>query len=90
MPTTRRRHAITETSPVQAALDELRAELGDDRVELGELVILGASEKVARLRAERDDRTARRRNLADRMRRRDVLADREAADVVRRAGWART
>ncbi len=90
MPTSRGRHAITETPPVQAALDELRAELGDDRVELGELVILGASEKVARLRAERDDRAARRRNLADRMRRRDVLAEREAADEVRRAGWART
>lgn len=75
---------------MQAALDELRTELGDDRVELSELVILGASEKVARLRAERDNGTARRHNLADRIRRREVLADREAAGEVRRAGWART
>ncbi len=90
MPTSRRRHAVTETPPVQAALDELRAELGEDRVELAELVILGASEKVARLRAERDNSTARRQSLANRIRRREVLADRDAAEEVRRAGWART
>lgn len=89
MPTQRRRHAITETPPVEAALDELREELGHERVELGGLVILGASQKVARLRAERDGRIARRRRLADRIRRREVLGDRTAADEVRRAGWAR-
>jgi hypothetical protein len=89
MPTKRRRHAITETPPVQAALDELRQALGDDRVEMGELVILGAQEKLARLRAERDDRAALRRRLADRIRRGDIPADTTAADEVRRAGWAR-
>ena len=89
MPTRRRRHAITETPPVQAALDELRQALGDNRVELGELVILGAHEKLARLRAERDDTAALRRRLADRIRQRDIPADRAAADEVRRAGWAR-
>ena len=90
VPTKRRRHAITETPPVQAALDELREELGDPaRIELGELVILGANEKVARLRASRSDTTARRRQLAERIRRRDLPVDRAAADEVRRAGWAR-
>jgi hypothetical protein len=90
MPTRHRRHAITETPPVQAALDELRGELGDAaRIELGELVILGANQKVAQLRAARDDTTARRRQLAERIRRRDVPVDRTAADAVRRAGWAR-
>jgi hypothetical protein len=89
VPTRRRRHAITETPPVQAALDELRQALGDDRVEMGELVILGAREKLARVRAEQDDSAALRRRLADRVRRRDVPADRTAADEVRRAGWAR-
>ena len=89
MPTKHRRHAITETPSVQAALDELRGELGDRRIEFGELVILGANEKVAQLRAERDDTTARRRQLADRIRRREIPADRAAADEVRRAGWAR-
>jgi hypothetical protein len=89
MPTKRRRHAVTETPPVQDALDELRAEVGDARIELGELVILGAQQKVAQLRAQRDDTTVRRRQLAERIRRRDIEADRIAADEVRRAGWAR-
>jgi hypothetical protein len=89
MPTKRRRHAITETPPVQAALDELRAEVGDARIELGELVILGAQRKVAQLRVERDETSVRRRQLAERVRRRDIPADRTAADEVRRAGWAR-
>jgi hypothetical protein len=89
VPTKRRRHAITETPPVQAALDELRRELGDDRLELGELVILGAQQKTAALRAHRDDTAARRRQLADRIRRRGIPVDREAADEVRRSGWAR-
>jgi hypothetical protein len=90
MPTSRRRHAITETEPVQVALDELRRELGTDRVELGELVVLGAAAKLAALRAEREGDVARRRRLADRIRAREPLADRNAADVVRRSGWARS
>jgi hypothetical protein len=89
MPTRRRRHAITETPPVEAALDELRQALGEDRVEMGELVILGAQEKLSRVRAEQQDTAVLRRRLADRVRRRDVPADRTAADDVRRAGWAR-
>ncbi len=89
MPTKHRRHAITETPPVQAALDELRGELAGERIELGELVILGAHQKVAQLRAERDDAAARRRRLAERIRRRDLPVDVAAADEVRRSGWAR-
>ena len=89
MPTKHRRHAITETPDVQAALDELRHELGERRIEFGELLILGAREKAARLRGEREGVAERRRRLADRVRRRDVPADREAADDVRRSGWAR-
>jgi hypothetical protein len=89
VPTTRRRHAITETEPVQAALDELRRELGTDRVELGELVVLGAAAKLAALRAQRAGDVALRRRLADRVRARETLVDRDAAEVVRRSGWAR-
>jgi hypothetical protein len=90
MPTKHRRHAITETPPVQAALDELREELGETgRIEFGELVILGATQKVAQLRAKREDTAARRRGLADRVRRRELRVDRDAADEVRRTGWAR-
>ena len=74
---------------MQAALDELRQALGEDRLEMGELVILGAREKLARVRADRDDAAALRRRLADRVRSRDIPADRAAADEVRRAGWAR-
>jgi hypothetical protein len=90
VPTKHRRHAITETPDVQAALDELRRELGERRIEFGELLILGAREKAAQLRGEREGTAARRRRLADRVRRRDVPADREAADEVRRSGWARS
>ena len=74
---------------MQEALDELRHAVGNDRVELGELVILGARAKLERLRAEHDDTAALRRRLADRIRRRDIPADRAAADEVRRTGWAR-
>ena len=88
MPTKRRRHAITETPAVQAALDELRQELGKDDVELAELVVLGAREKLERLRAV-DDRVALRRQLADRIRAREVPVDPRAAEEVRRSGWAR-
>jgi len=90
VPTKRRRHAITETPPVQAALDELRAELHSDRLELSELVILGAQAKVARVRAEHDQAVVLRRRLADRVRSRDLPVDRAAADEVRRSGWARS
>jgi hypothetical protein len=89
IPTKRPRHAITETEPVREALEELRHELGEGKIELGELVILGAREKAARLRAERVDVTQRRKALADRVRRGDVATDRAAADEVRRSGWAR-
>jgi hypothetical protein len=89
VPTKRRRHAITETEPVQAALDELRRELGSDRVELGELVVLGAGVKLAALRAQDNSDVALRRRLADRVRARQPLADRDAAELVRRSGWAR-
>ena len=75
---------------MQAALDELREELGGERIELGELVILGAHQKVAQLRAERNGVAARRQRLAERIRRREVLADVAAADEVRRSGWARS
>jgi hypothetical protein len=89
MPTKRRRHAITETPPVQAALDELRDELGSERIELGELVVLGADVKLAALRAEREGAVALRRRLADRVRSRELPVSPEAAEEVRASGWAR-
>lgn len=89
MPTKRRRHAITETPDVEAALDELRAEIGEDQVKLGELVVLGVEEKLVRLRTERDDVMRRRKWVTDRIRNGEPLADLAAAQEVRRTGWAR-
>ncbi|MBJ7598609.1 MAG: hypothetical protein DLM67_11930 [Candidatus Nephthysia bennettiae] len=89
MPTRRPRHAITETPPVQQALDELRRELGADRVEIAELVILGAREKLARLRAEQHRRAQLVKRLAARIRNRRVPREAAAAQEVRRTGWAR-
>jgi hypothetical protein len=89
VPTTRRRHAITETPPVQEALDELRDLLGTDKVPMGEIVVLGAREKARELREERDERAMLRKRLADRVRNRELPPfDREAADEVKRL-WAR-
>ncbi|MGI8593947.1 MAG: hypothetical protein ACR2ML_06200 [Solirubrobacteraceae bacterium] len=90
MPTKRRRHAITETPRVQVALDKLRRELGTERVELGELVVLGAGAKLAALRAQQEGDAALRCRLADRVRSREITSDRVAADGVRRSGWARS
>jgi hypothetical protein len=90
MPTTRRRHAITETPPVQEALDELREALGDDRVPMGDVVIRGAREMAAELREGADKKAVLRKRAADRIRqRRPIGADLEAAEEVRRIGWAR-
>lgn len=89
VPTKRRRHAITETPPVEAALDELRREIGPDRIELGELVVLGVAAKLASIRAERESDAALRRRLADRVRARDLPVDIGAAEHVRQAGWVR-
>jgi hypothetical protein len=90
VPTKRRRHAITETPRVEAALDELRQELGHDNVELGELVVLGASVKLDAIRSERDGDAMKRRRLADRVRSRSTGTDVEAADEVRSGGWTRS
>jgi hypothetical protein len=49
VPTTRPRHTITETPPVQEALDELRAKLGEQPIDFSELVILGARAKARHL-----------------------------------------
>ena len=89
MPTKRRRHAITETPRVEAALDELRRELGTDHVELGELVVLGATAKLAAIRDERESGAALRARLADRIRSRSLPVDVDAAEHVRRTGWTR-
>lgn len=89
VPTKYRRHAITETPTVRAALDALREELPDQRLDLAELLVLGAREKLARLRMGEAGRVALRHRLAERVRRRELPVEPAAADEVRRVGWAR-
>jgi hypothetical protein len=75
VPTTRPRHTITETPPVNKALDELRAQmrenspwLREDRIDFAELVILGAKAKAERLRRESEAACAARERLAEMIR----------------------
>ena len=60
MPTDLPRHTITETPPVQEALDELRARLNGERIDYAELVVLGARAKARRLPDGGDTEEARR------------------------------
>jgi len=85
MPTKRKRHAITETPPVKEALDALRAELNGERLDLGELVRMGAEEKLARLRLEADDRSERLEGLIDGIRTGRIHLDPQLADEAKRA-----
>jgi hypothetical protein len=89
MPTTRPRHTITETPPVQEALDKLRANLGDsERIDFAELVKLGAEAKARQLAVTDDATVKARKALADAIRKgslRDSI-DVDAADEVKHLG----
>ena len=89
VPTRYRRHAITETPRVAEVLDELRRERGGERVDLVELVLLGAREKLEQLRLGESRRAVLRHRLAERVRAQDLPVDPAAADEVRRSGWSR-
>ena len=90
MPTSKPRHAVTETGAVAEALVELRAEPGGAEVSIAELVVIGARTLAAEKRAQRHANDVLLADLADR-----ILAggpafgDPAAADEVRRTGWAR-
>lgn len=89
MPTTRPRHTITETPPVQEALDELRSQIGEgERIDFGELVALGARVKARRLSADDAEARAARKRLADMIRTRSIpyTLDVGAADEVKHLG----
>jgi uncharacterized protein with ACT and thioredoxin-like domain len=77
---------ITETPPVQAALDELRAELRGERIDFAELVVIGARAKARRLREDAPAARAARDRLAGMIRRGDIPVDVQAADEVKRLG----
>jgi hypothetical protein len=86
MPTTRPRYTITETPPVHEALDELRAELREDRIDFAELVILGARAKAQRLRNESAAAREAREWLAREIREGTSHVDVKAAEEVKRLG----
>jgi hypothetical protein len=89
VPTTRPRHTITETPPVQAALDELRGKLGEgERIDFAELVTLGAEVKARRVATEDAAAATARRRLAEMIRTGSFryAVDVEAADQVKRLG----
>jgi hypothetical protein len=85
MPTTRPRHTITETPPVQAALDALRSR--GERIDFAELVTLGAEVKVRRLVGEDEEANRAREEIVEWMRTGNgPKVDIEAADEVKRLG----
>ena len=87
MPTTRPRHTITETPPVQEALDELRSKLGqDESIDFAELVTLGARAKARRLSADDGEARAARERLAEMIRSRSIPIDIAAAEEVKHLG----
>lgn len=51
MPTSYPRHSITETPALAAALEPLRARLGDDAPTLGQLVVRGATSMLREIEA---------------------------------------
>lgn len=85
MPTTRPRHTITETPPVQEALDRLRAQMGSQKLDFAELVVLGAEEKERRL--QRDDEAV---NEAIERLVRDILEGEHDPEEVRLADEVKT
>ena len=87
MPTTRKRHSVTETPPVQAALDQLR--LRGIPFELGDLVVRGARDRLTDAEHGILDED-RRRQLRQRFLARSASADGVDVTVafdVHERGW---
>jgi len=77
VPTAHPRHTITETPALQGVLDELRSALGGERVDFGELVALGAREKLRALREDSPQSRAARARLVE-----EIMSGRFAPDVA--------
>lgn len=56
---------ITETAPVKSVLDELRGLQGEEKVDLPDLVIRGAEDKIRQLRAESESARRAREEIAE-------------------------
>lgn len=78
---------ITETDPVKEALDELRRVQGGEKVELPDLVIRGAKDKIRELRNESQSVREGRQEIADwLLNGTGPAVDIEAADEVKHLG----
>jgi hypothetical protein len=86
MPTTRPRHTITETPPVQEALDELRAKLNGEQIDFAEHDQLGARAKARRLPDDGEKARKAREELAEMILTRSVPIDIRAAEEVKYLG----
>lgn len=78
---------ITETPAVETALDALRERLNGERLDLAELVALGAVAKVQQLDGLDEETIAGRRRVSEWIMNGDAPVDLEASDYVRRHGW---
>jgi len=90
VPTSRRRHSLTETDDVAAALNGIRDATGG-AVDIPELVKLGAVVKLQELSAARADSQSRRelrRRFAERTLTGDGI-DVDALGAAHDRGWAR-
>lgn len=74
---------------MKAVLDPLREEVGQDRLDWGELVVLGAEEKMRQIRQTRERGESLRRAEAQLIREQSGDTDVAAADQVKKTGWAR-
>jgi hypothetical protein len=89
MPTSRKRHSITETDEVASVLDRVRAETGGS-LDLPELVRLGAEAKLRELSAARaadQRRSVLRQRFAERTATAEGI-DVDALREVHEQGWA--
>jgi hypothetical protein len=87
MPTRHRRHSITETPRVRKALEPLRRQ--GLKVDLGDLVVLGAEQRLRQMEAEQAEEERRRElrlQLVEQLRTGEGL-DVAAAYEVRETGW---
>jgi methylthioribose-1-phosphate isomerase len=87
VPTTRKRHTVTETERVEEALKPLRVR--GARLDFGELVALGAKAKLTQLEVDEEDAERRlelRKQFLETTRKAEAF-DLEAALEVREHGW---
>jgi hypothetical protein len=78
---------VTETESVKAALDELRGLQGGEKIEMSDLVIRGANDKIRQLRNQSEPARRARDDIAEWIRCGNGPAvDLTAADEVKHLG----